>query len=673
MKFTYFELFAGSGVGGMALDRYGGECIGYSEIDPYAIKNYNANFPGRTNFGSITEINEKELPDFDLVIGGSPCFEAGTLVMTDKGYKKIEDIKKGDRVLTHSNTFQRVVIPMMKYTEEIYEVKTFGTHGFKVTEEHPFYTRERYTEWNNTNRTYERKFHEPKWINTNELNENHYIGVAINNKSEIPNWSGVVYEQNQFTNKLRNNLDLSNEKFWWFVGRFIGDGWLSLHKRKNRQNSFIYKTVLCCAKSEIDEVKPILDDLFNYTLVEERTVYKFQITNLELFKYLEQFGKGAKNKKLTSDVFNLPIDLLKSFLDGYISADGSKKEKHISATTVSKELAYGIQACVNKAYKRPCSLYEYTPPSTTVIEGRVVNQSPGYIVRFKQETSKQDKAFYENGFIWIPFKEKRKIPYDGYVYNMEVEHDNSYTVYNLIVHNCQNISIANNTNGVTGLKGEESKLFYDYLRILNHKKPKWFIFENVRNLFSSNGGEDWKIVKQSFGENYNIKFKLMNTADYGLPQTRQRIYVVGQRKDLGEFNYTFPKEEGLTITVFDLLENKVDDKYYLSEKMYNYAMGTGTKSFKHKPKTDLEIACPLLATMHKMHRAGISNYYHTDYRPQNKTNLRKLTPRECARLQGLPDTYEFVVSNTQAYRLMGNAMSLNVVEKIVKQLFKSNL
>ena len=232
---------------------------------------------------------------------------------------------------------------------------------------------------------------------------------------------------------------------------------------------------------------------------------------------------------------------------------------------------------------------------------------------------------------------------------------------------CQDISIAQ-SKGIKGLEGEESKLFYDYLRILNYKLPKFFIFENVKNLFSSNNGEDWDIVKKSLSKNYNIVFKLMNTSDYGIPHRRQRVYVIGQRKDLGEFDFCFPDPIELNLKVYDLLEKVVDDKYYLTQKMHDYVLKGGTKGYYHKPETDYDIACTLLATMHKMHRAGIDNYYHTEYKPQGKTNLRKLTPRECARLQGLNDTYKIVVSDTQAYRLMGNAMSYNVVLAIVKKI-----
>ncbi|CAB1251583.1 Cytosine-specific methyltransferase [Ruminococcaceae bacterium BL-6] len=220
-----------------------------------------------------------------------------------------------------------------------------------------------------------------------------------------------------------------------------------------------------------------------------------------------------------------------------------------------------------------------------------------------------------------------------------------------------------------GLNGINSRLFHDYIRILNYKKPKWFIFENVRKLLTSNDGKDFDIVKQSFDDNYNIKFQVLNTSDYGIPQTRRRLYIVGQRKDLGEFNYEFPKEISLDVTAQDLLEPKVDDKYYLTDKMAKTVLSRGTGGWDANPETDLKIARPLCATLYKMHRASQDNYYHTEYKPNDKTNLRRPTPRECARLTGLSDTYKIVVSDTQAYKLFGNAMSYNVVSKVAETLF----
>jgi len=240
---------------------------------------------------------------------------------------------------------------------------------------------------------------------------------------------------------------------------------------------------------------------------------------------------------------------------------------------------------------------------------------------------------------------------------------------------CTQISMMSKTwsedNKVKGLKGKDSCLFYDYIRILNYKKPKWFIFENVRNLLSCNNGEDFKIVQKLFEENYNIKSQVLNTSDSGIPQTRRRLYIVGQRKDLDDFNYEFPKKEELKLTMQDLLELKVDDKYYLSQKMYDCIMSPATKKWvSGKMEIDLPVARTLTSTMHKMHRADTDNYISTEYKPVGKTNVRRLTPRECARLQGLPDTYKIVVSDTQAYRLFGNAMSLNVVSRVAEELYK---
>lgn len=235
---------------------------------------------------------------------------------------------------------------------------------------------------------------------------------------------------------------------------------------------------------------------------------------------------------------------------------------------------------------------------------------------------------------------------------------------------CQNISIMRRQeSSQEGLKGNESKLFFEFVRILNDKLPKWFIFENVRKLLTSNDGEDFETVKELLGEHYNIKWEVMNTSDHGVPQTRRRIYIVGQRKNLGSFEFKFPQGEELKIFAQDLLDQQVDDKYYLTEKMTKTVLSRGTGGWDADPETDMKIARPLCATLFKMHRASQDNYYHTEYKPEGKTNLRRLTPRECARLQGILDTYKIVVSDTQAYKLMGNAMSLNVVKKIADQLF----
>ena len=108
--------------------------------------------------------------------------------------------------------------------------------------------------------------------------------------------------------------------------------------------------------------------------------------------------------------------------------------------------------------------------------------------------------------------------------------------------------------------------------------------------------------------------------------------------------------------------NKVNEKYYLSEKVSKYVLSEGTKSFKTKVDTDLKIARPLLQSMHKMHRAGVDNYVtHTG-------RIRKLTPRECLRLMGFRDDFKIVVSNTQLYRQAGNSIVVDVLIALLKKI-----
>ena len=108
----------------------------------------------------------------------------------------------------------------------------------------------------------------------------------------------------------------------------------------------------------------------------------------------------------------------------------------------------------------------------------------------------------------------------------------------------------------------------------------------------------------------------------------------------------------------------IDDKYFLSDLVYKHVMSTGTKKYYTKPEVDLKIARPLLATMHKMHRAGVDNYV------TYKNKLRKLTPRECMRLMGYDDSFKIVVSDTQAYKQAGNSIVVDVMIAIMKEILR---
>ncbi len=288
---------------------------------------------------------------------------------------------------------------------------------------------------------------------------------------------------------------------------------------------------------------------------------------------------------------------------------------------------------------------------------------------------------------------------------------------------CQSFSLVGKQRGLEDTRGT---LFFEYARLIDEIHPKVFIYENVRAVTSHDGGKTWEKMQQVFTElGYNFKWAVLNAKNYGIPQNRERVFVVGIRSDLaslGEFTFPEPveldkkmqdflldnvpggyflpkkgvdfvtKEKNLT-KKFTQIDGEVQlcqkknqqfnwhgdfvfqseeeaqeknipdlEKYFLSEKVKKYVLASGTKGFVSRPKTDLEIARPLLTTMHKMHRAGVDNYVTTDGR------LRKLTPRECLRLMGFSDDFKIEVADTSMYQQAGNSIVVDVLMAILRQL-----
>ena len=291
---------------------------------------------------------------------------------------------------------------------------------------------------------------------------------------------------------------------------------------------------------------------------------------------------------------------------------------------------------------------------------------------------------------------------------------------------CQAFSLVGKRRGLEDTRGT---LFYEFARTVKESQPKVFIYENVRALLSHDEGRTWDTIKAVFNElNYDFAYTTLNAKDFGIPQNRERIFVVGFRKDLvlnKAFEFPQPIELNKTMKEF-LIENvsgkyylnkkgvdfvtsdknitkrytQIDgdiqlcqkknqqfnwhgdfvfveentekektmqdlEKYFLSEKVEKYVLSTGTKGFYSKPEIDLDIARPLVKTMHKMHRAGVDNYVTTEGR------IRKLTPRECLRLMGFCDSFKIVVSDTQVYQQAGNSIVVDVLIHIMRSIIES--
>lgn len=231
---------------------------------------------------------------------------------------------------------------------------------------------------------------------------------------------------------------------------------------------------------------------------------------------------------------------------------------------------------------------------------------------------------------------------------------------------CQPFSMMGSEKGFSDARGT---LFFRIAEIIKDRiekgrKPKAIILENVRSLKTHDKGRTFNTIKNILENelDYKLFSEILNTADFGIPQTRNRTYIVCFANKDAE--YQFPNKMELNITLQDLLEEKVADKYFLSEKILPTILSDGTGGYKAKSEIDLKIARPLCATMAKMHRACQDNYV-----TQNK-KVRRLTPRECARLQGFKDSFVIPVSDCQAYKQFGNAVTVNVSEAVARNVRK---
>lgn len=212
---------------------------------------------------------------------------------------------------------------------------------------------------------------------------------------------------------------------------------------------------------------------------------------------------------------------------------------------------------------------------------------------------------------------------------------------------CQSFSIAGQRKGFKDARGN---LFFEFTRVIRECKPKVFIFENVKHLAFSNKGEDFKIVLNEFiSLGYDIHYKILNAIDYGIPQQRNRLFVVGF---LEKRDFKFPEPIPLTTNVFDYLDKEVDDKYILSPRGKAYVLAK--HPFNNTFQIDRKIA-KTLTTKGSGLRAKFGNYY------SYKNELRCLTPLEYQRLMGFYDDFKFNVSNTQIYKQLGNSIVINVL------------
>ena len=219
---------------------------------------------------------------------------------------------------------------------------------------------------------------------------------------------------------------------------------------------------------------------------------------------------------------------------------------------------------------------------------------------------------------------------------------------------CQSFSIIAQNPKRLGVKDDRGKLFFEMCRILRDKQPKCFIAENVKGLLTANQKSAFPLIMEEFkNSGYDVKYMVLNSANYGVPQKRERVIIVGFRKDLN-INFSFPNHvitnENLFEPLKKVIDNNVDEKYYFSERAVEGMMKKREKMNKGRAQ-DIEKPCNTVGA----HLAKVS-LNSTDPVLFNGTRYRRFTPREVARIQSFPETFSLVGTETAQYRALGNAI-----------------
>ena len=249
---------------------------------------------------------------------------------------------------------------------------------------------------------------------------------------------------------------------------------------------------------------------------------------------------------------------------------------------------------------------------------------------------------------------------------------------------CQSFSTNGKRGGFSDTRGT---LFHEYARIINEVQPKCFIFENVKGLLLHDNGNTWDTIKNTFQElNYNIYINhdskgreqpLLNAKDYGIPQNRERIFLVGIRKDISlKSEFEFPNPVPLTKTNADFLDSKIPAKYYLGKKGFEFVTSHPTRAqvgYTIQKCQKANQQCNwngdfIFEPLDGRHSKEILDRAHIGQWNGRTGVIRMYTPRECLRLMGFPDTFIMPHNDNIMWRQSGNSIVVDVLMAIVKQL-----
>ena len=531
MAIRFGSVCSGIEAASVAWNPLGWEAAWFSEIEPFPCAVLKHHYPDVPNLGDMTTLTDRilsgdvEAPD--VFCGGTPCFTAGHLVLTETGYKPIESIQVGEKVITHKGRL-RPVLRVGHKQAKVGVLKMIGHKPIVCTPNHKFYS-VYWKRYITGAKNVVVKTTEPEWVEAEKLAGRQW--TANINYEAIP----MSIESAKFVNDDKRAMLLA--------GYYLGDG--CLVKRTGKGLTGIK---LAVNKEKLNKFKEHFSDIG--TIVEVRTGYHIEINDKKYAEFLlREFGEYSHAKRIPAWVLSHPYR--SELLKGYLETDGYKLDKGgYRITTVSPALAYGVTDLFNSlGYVASAGFVKM--PKTCVIEGRVCNQRDMYQVRaYPKEVSV--KSHHLHGYLCRKVQSYTLLDKEDTVYNIEVDEDHSYCVGGMIAKNCQAFSVAGLRKSLADARGNLSLVFceianaIDSVRFIQRKRPCVVFWENVPGVLNTKDnafgcflaglvGSDFPLTSEAtrwpragfvVGPKRTAAWRVLDAQYFGLAQRRKRVFVV---------------------------------------------------------------------------------------------------------------------------------------------------
>ena len=536
------ELFAGVGGFRLGLERLGSgwETVWFSQWEP-GKKNQWAHDCYERHFGKCADIEGNTertgqdialmpkgmIPDHTLLVGGFPCFPEGALVLTVRGFVPIEEVKVGDLVLTHRGRWREVLETGARRADTVI-LRGQGTAGIECTPNHPFLTRA------------ERKDVHPadgangvpvledeeKWTGAEDCEGLFWANIYGIESLDIP----PVCEAEGRTAEDPS----ARPEFWYFVGRWLKDGYISGGKTRGKESVFLF-----CPHGGMEELRRHLGKSgLSFSPYRDNTGYRIHIRHpSDLGAWLERhFGRNAEDRTVPAWMFGAPEHIRTNFLKGYLEShmyrirDEDMPPRRIRMSGMSAKTSAGMKILLEqRGYAVSVAIPSARP-------ARLGSAVPRAEEPYRIEAEKDSpETVREKGLAWGRIERAEEERKGVTVYRLTVDEDHSYTVDGIAVKNCQDYSVAHTLASSKGIEGKKGVLWWQIRDILSAKRPAFCLFENVDRLLKSPAkqrGRDFGIILACLADlGYSAEWRVVNAAQYGAAQRRRRTFIFAYRND----------------------------------------------------------------------------------------------------------------------------------------------